>query len=145
MEEVTLLNEPTAAALAYGDAVLSGQEKNILVYDLGGGTFDISLLEVSHDEVGYVFCTRVVDGDTFLGGDDIDAAVGRWLAVEIEKKHGQPNRSDTPQGRCAARFPAGTRPILELPRVFRCHHSGTYRETVPCRSSPAALTAADSD
>ena len=65
-----------------------------MVYDLGGGTFDISLLEASRDEVGYVFYARVVDGDTRLGGDDIDISVAHWLAAEIENRYGHPVRPD---------------------------------------------------
>lgn len=94
LEVVDILNEPTAAALAYGDAILGPEERRILVYDLGGGTFDISLLEVSQDEEGYLFYTRVIDGDTRLGGDDIDISVARWLASEIEKRYGHPVRPD---------------------------------------------------
>lgn len=94
LEVVDILNEPTAAALAYGASVLDAEERRILVYDLGGGTFDISLLDVSRDKVGYIFYTRVVDGDTRLGGDDIDASVARWLEAEIEKRYGHPVLSD---------------------------------------------------
>jgi molecular chaperone DnaK len=90
LEVVDLLNEPTAAALAYADSVLPpGAEQRILVFDLGGGTFDVSLLEATRDEDGYVFATRVVDGDTCLGGDDVDAALTRWLTEEIERKYGR--------------------------------------------------------
>lgn len=87
---VDILNEPTAAALAYGDYapdLLGAEEKRLLVYDLGGGTFDVSLLEAKRDNVGYQFYACVVDGDTRLGGDDIDASVVRWLASEIESRY----------------------------------------------------------
>jgi molecular chaperone DnaK len=97
LEVVDILNEPTAAALAYSSYapdLLGPEEKRILVFDLGGGTFDISLLEAERDEIGYVFYTRVVDGDTRLGGDDIDISVARWLANQIEKQHGYPVRAD---------------------------------------------------
>jgi molecular chaperone DnaK len=93
-EEVYILNEPTAAALAYSDVVLDAGERRILIYDLGGGTFDISLLEVSRDETGYVFYTVVIDGDTRLGGDDIDISVAHWLATEIEKRYGHSVRPE---------------------------------------------------
>lgn len=88
LDEIYILNEPTAAALAYSDVVLGLSERRILVYDLGGGTFDISLLEVSRDEAGYIFETLIIDGNTHLGGDDIDMNVARWLANEIEKRYG---------------------------------------------------------
>ncbi len=88
-ENVAIINEPTAAALAYRDEILvEGQERKILVYDLGGGTFDISLLEVTSDEDGYEFFTVVVDGDTSLGGDDIDREIVAWLIGELKRKYG---------------------------------------------------------
>ena len=65
------------------------EERTILVYDLGGGTFDMSLLDVSRDAHGYQFFTRVIDGNTQLGGDDIDAAIARALEREIERTSGQ--------------------------------------------------------
>ncbi|MBK9711945.1 MAG: Hsp70 family protein [Kouleothrix sp.] len=96
LEVVGILNEPTAAALAYsGNAqVLTTEERRILIYDLGGGTFDISLLEARRDDAGYLFYTLVVDGNTRLGGDDIDASVARWIAEEIERLHDHPVRPD---------------------------------------------------
>lgn len=97
LDVVDILNEPTAAALAYGDTVLGTcEEKRILVCDLGGGTYDVSLLEASRDGDGYVFTTVAVDGDTRLGGDDIDAALARWLAREAERQHGRTFRLDDP-------------------------------------------------
>lgn len=86
LEDVRILNEPTAAALSYRNTVLEQYKQcRILVYDLGGGTFDISLLEFERDAKGYAFYTQVVDGDTHLGGDDIDLNIARWLAEELEK------------------------------------------------------------
>ncbi|MUG95775.1 Hsp70 family protein [Scytonema sp. UIC 10036] len=91
LEVVDILNEPTAAALSYRTTVLEKYEKcRILVYDLGGGTFDISLLEFERDEDGYAFYTLAVDGDTRLGGDDIDRSIASWLAEEIESRYGTP-------------------------------------------------------
>jgi molecular chaperone DnaK len=91
LEDVQILNEPTAAALSYRNTVLE-QYKNkkcrILVYDLGGGTFDISLLDFELDAKGYAFYTQVLDGNTRLGGDDIDFKVASWLAEEMEKRYG---------------------------------------------------------
>ncbi|MEH2093403.1 Hsp70 family protein [Nostoc sp.] len=89
LEDVRILNEPTAAALSYRNTVLEQYKQcRILVYDLGGGTFDISLLEFERDAKGYAFYTQVVDGDTHLGGDDIDLNIARWLAEELEKRYG---------------------------------------------------------
>ncbi|GAA6617736.1 hypothetical protein NUACC26_035470 [Scytonema sp. NUACC26] len=91
LEVVDILNEPTAAALSYRTTVLEKYGKcRILVYDLGGGTFDISLLEFERDEDGYAFYTLAVDGDTRLGGDDIDRSIASWLVEEIERRYGTP-------------------------------------------------------
>jgi molecular chaperone DnaK len=90
LDVVDILNEPTAAALAYRDTVLTTEERRILVFDLGGGTFDISLLEARRDDTGYEFFTRIVDGDTRLGGDDIDRALAHHLAGEIQRSYGDP-------------------------------------------------------
>ncbi len=77
LEVVRILNEPTAAALAYGLDKL-GERSRVAVYDLGGGTFDLSVLEMC-DGVFQVLSTR---GDTRLGGDDLDAALAAWCAEE---------------------------------------------------------------
>jgi molecular chaperone DnaK len=76
---VRIINEPTAAALAYGQD--KSTEKNILVWDLGGGTFDVSILEVSGD----VFEVRATSGDTRLGGDDWDERVTSYLTSEFTR------------------------------------------------------------
>jgi molecular chaperone DnaK len=77
-----IINEPTAAALAYG--LDKQEEKKVMVYDLGGGTFDVSLLEIS-DGVVEVLSTN---GDTHLGGDDIDKILIRWVVEEFKKDSG---------------------------------------------------------
>ncbi len=77
-----IINEPTAASLAYG--LDKETDETILVYDLGGGTFDVSLLEVGDG----VFEVKATSGDTRLGGDDFDQAVVDWLAAEFKKEHG---------------------------------------------------------
>lgn len=74
-----IINEPTAAALAYG-LDKKGEEK-IVVYDLGGGTFDVSVLELGDG----VFEVKATNGDTFLGGDDFDERIVKWLADEFKK------------------------------------------------------------
>ena len=83
-----IINEPTAAALAYGmDKKNAG---TIAVYDLGGGTFDISVLEIGDG----VFEVKSTNGDTFLGGEDFDARVIDYLADEFRKEQGIDLRSD---------------------------------------------------
>lgn len=77
-----ILNEPTAAALAYG--LDKKGSKTIAVYDLGGGTFDISILEIGDG----VFEVKSTNGDTFLGGDDFDAAIIAWITGEFKKESG---------------------------------------------------------
>jgi molecular chaperone DnaK len=106
LEVRTILNEPTAAALSHGDDILSTEERTILVYDLGGGTFDISLLDVSRDEYGYQFFTRLIDGNTQLGGDDIDSAIAQMLAREIGRQTGEIVRPDDPRTRSRLRLAA---------------------------------------
>ncbi|MDX8380563.1 MAG: molecular chaperone DnaK [Ghiorsea sp.] len=85
-----IVNEPTAAALAYG---LDKTEENhlIAVYDLGGGTFDISILEIGDG----VFEVKATNGDTFLGGEDFDQVLIQYLADEFKKEHGVDLTKDT--------------------------------------------------
>jgi molecular chaperone DnaK len=83
-----IINEPTASSLAYG--LGKGVEQRIAVYDLGGGTFDISILDVG-DEVFEVLSTN---GDTFLGGDDFDQRIINWVADEFRKEQGIDLRQD---------------------------------------------------
>ena len=88
LEVLRIINEPTAAALAYGmDAKKSG---TIAVYDLGGGTFDVSILEIGDG----VFEVKSTNGDTFLGGEDFDARVMDYLADEFKKEQGIDLRQD---------------------------------------------------
>lgn len=77
-----IINEPTAAALAYG--LDKKKTEKIAVYDLGGGTFDISILELGDG----VYEVKATNGDTFLGGDDFDSKVIDWLLLEFKKEHG---------------------------------------------------------
>ncbi len=83
-----IINEPTASSLAYG--LGKGIDQKIAVYDLGGGTFDISILDVG-DEVFEVLSTN---GDTFLGGDDFDQRIINWVADEFRKEQGIDLRED---------------------------------------------------
>jgi len=82
LEVMRIINEPTAAALAYG--LDKGSDQTILVYDLGGGTFDVSILEIGEG----VFDVRATDGDTRLGGDDFDQRIVDWLIDEFRKDTG---------------------------------------------------------
>lgn len=76
-----IINEPTAAALAYG--LDTKKDKNVAVFDLGGGTFDVSILEITTDGV---FEVKSTHGDTFLGGEDFDYRIINWLAEEFKKE-----------------------------------------------------------
>ena len=83
-----IVNEPTAAALAYG-LEKSDKEQTILVFDLGGGTFDVSLLEVGKDEDGFsTIQVRATSGDNRLGGDDWDQRIVDWLLEQVKSKTG---------------------------------------------------------
>ncbi|MEK7132249.1 MAG: molecular chaperone DnaK, partial [Patescibacteria group bacterium] len=82
LKVLRIINEPTAAALAYGFDKKIGQK--IAVYDLGGGTFDVSVLDVSEGTVEVL----ATNGDTHLGGDDFDVVIMRWIMEEFTKEHG---------------------------------------------------------
>lgn len=88
-----IINEPTAAALAYG-LDKKGGDKKIAVYDLGGGTFDISIIEVAEVDGEHQFEVHATNGDTFLGGEDFDNAVIEHIAAEFEKEQGVNLRKD---------------------------------------------------
>jgi molecular chaperone DnaK len=88
LEVLRIINEPTAAALAYGLEKEDG--KTIAVYDLGGGTFDVSILEIGDG----VFEVKSTNGDTFLGGEDFDARIVNWLADKFKAKENIDLRTD---------------------------------------------------
>ncbi|SEN23077.1 molecular chaperone DnaK [Palleronia pelagia] len=88
LEVLRIINEPTAAALAYG--LDKKESKTIAVYDLGGGTFDITILEIDDG----LFEVKSTNGDTFLGGEDFDMAIVDYLADEFKKEHGSDLRND---------------------------------------------------
>ena len=88
LEVLRIINEPTAAALAYG--LENKAEEKIAVYDLGGGTFDISILEIGEG----VFEVKSTNGDTNLGGDDFDQEIVDWLAEEFKNENGIDLRDD---------------------------------------------------
>jgi molecular chaperone DnaK len=88
LEVKRIINEPTASALAYG--LDKQSERRIAVYDLGGGTFDVSILDIGEG----VFEVRATNGDTHLGGDDMDARIIEWLAGGFQAAHGVDLRTD---------------------------------------------------
>jgi len=88
LEVLRIVNEPTAAALAYG--LDKGNDHTVLVYDLGGGTFDVSILELGDG----VFEVKATSGNNRLGGDDFDERIVNWLAENFKKEHGVDLRND---------------------------------------------------
>jgi len=95
LDVVRVINEPTAAALAYGLDKRIGQEggagsQTVLVFDLGGGTFDVSLLRL---EAG-MFEVLATAGDTHLGGEDFDNEITKWVVGELKRKKGSDPYTD---------------------------------------------------
>src|SRR6185436_14129270 len=88
LEVLRIVNEPTAAALAYG--LDKKKEETVAVYDLGGGTFDISILQLGEG----VFEVKSTGGDTHLGGDDFDQRIIDWVCDEFKREQGIDLRSD---------------------------------------------------
>ena len=88
-----IINEPTAAALAYGMDKRAG-DSTIAVYDLGGGTFDISIIEIAETDGEHTFEVLSTNGDTFLGGEDFDLRLIDYLADEFKKEHGMDLHND---------------------------------------------------
>jgi molecular chaperone DnaK len=102
LEVKRIINEPTAAALAYGLDKQRGDRK-VAVYDLGGGTFDISIIEIAEVDGEHQFEVLATNGDTFLGGEDFDLKVIQYLAGQLRegKRHRHPQgcaRHAAPQG-----------------------------------------------
>jgi len=91
LDVVRIINEPTAAALAYGlhtagvDGAASQEKSNVLIFDLGGGTFDVSILSME----GGVFAVKATGGDTHLGGEDFDNCLVDWCLKKVEEKYGK--------------------------------------------------------
>ena len=90
-----IINEPTAAALAYGVDKSSKDDQKVVVYDLGGGTFDISIIEISNVDGEKQFEVLATNGDTFLGGEDFDLRLINYLADEFKKESGMDVRQDS--------------------------------------------------
>lgn len=84
MNVLRIINEPTAAAIAYGLDKKSSQEKNVLIFDLGGGTFDVSLLTIEEG----IFEVKATNGHTHLGGEDFDNRLVEYCCNEFKKKTG---------------------------------------------------------
>ncbi|MFM7563292.1 MAG: molecular chaperone DnaK, partial [Planctomycetota bacterium] len=93
LEVARIINEPTAAAIAYG-LDKGKKEQKIVVFDLGGGTFDVSVLELNDDDGMKVFEVISTNGDTHLGGDDFDEALIHYVADEFKKSNGVDLRKD---------------------------------------------------
>ncbi len=93
LEVARIINEPTAAAMAYG--LDKDRDELIIVFDLGGGTFDVSVLKVVDDDGHKIFEVVSTSGDTHLGGDDFDEALIHYVASEFQKEHGIDLRKDT--------------------------------------------------
>jgi len=109
-----IINEPTAAALAYG--LDKKKDEKIAVFDLGGGTFDISILEIGDG----VFEVRSTNGDTHLGGDDFDQKIIDWLAGEFQRTEGIDLRRD----------PMALQRLKEAAEKAKCELSGTLQTEV---------------
>jgi molecular chaperone DnaK len=90
-----IINEPTAAALAYGVDKNTKAEQKVVVYDLGGGTFDVSIIEISNEDGEKQFEVLATNGDTFLGGEDFDLRLINYLADEFKKDTGIDIKQDS--------------------------------------------------
>ena len=90
LDVVRIINEPTASALAFGSDKETSKEQKILVYDLGGGTFDVSILDIADG----TFEVLSTNGDTHLGGDDFDEAIINWLADNFKREYNIDLRQD---------------------------------------------------
>ncbi|MFN9966550.1 MAG: Hsp70 family protein, partial [Lysobacteraceae bacterium] len=94
LEVKRIINEPTAAALAYGLDKGDTKDRKIAVYDLGGGTFDVSIIEIANIDGEKQFEVLATNGDTFLGGEDFDKRVIDYLVEEFQKEQGIDLRKD---------------------------------------------------
>ena len=89
-----IINEPTAAALAFGMDKVQGGDRKIAVYDLGGGTFDISIIEIADVDGDKQFEVLATNGDTFLGGEDFDQRIINFIIDEFKKEQGIDLKND---------------------------------------------------
>jgi molecular chaperone DnaK len=95
LEVLRIINEPTAAALAYGLDKATKKDAKIAVYDLGGGTFDVSIIEIANVDGDKQFEVLATNGDTFLGGEDFDQRIMDYLVEEFQKESGVDLSKDT--------------------------------------------------
>ncbi len=115
-----ILNEPTAAAMAYG--LEKKKDEKILIYDLGGGSFDVSVLETSYDEAsGHMVEVKSTNGDTHLGGDDYDQVLIDFVSAEFEKTH---KGTDVRKDRLALQR------LKEACEKCKCELSGSLKATI---------------
>ncbi len=133
-----IINEPTAAALAYGMDKQRGDQK-IAVYDLGGGTFDISIIEIAEIEGEHQFEVLSTNGDTFLGGEDFDLRIIDFLAGEFKKAAGR-RPAQRPAGPAAPQGGGGEgQDRAQLQPADRhqsaLHHGGRHRSQAPERQA----------
>lgn len=119
LEVLRIINEPTAAALAYG--MDKGEEHTILVFDLGGGTFDVSVLELGDG----VFEVKATNGNNRLGGDDFDARVMKWMVEEFKKESGIDLSADK----------MASQRLLEASEKAKLNYLVFYPQTLTYRSS----------
>ena len=94
LEVLRIINEPTAAALAYGVDKADKRDRKVAVYDLGGGTFDISIIEIANIDSDKQIEVLSTNGDTFLGGEDFDQAIMDYLVAEFKKENGIDLKND---------------------------------------------------
>lgn len=87
LEVLRIINEPTAAAMAYGLSLAEGQEKNVMVYDMGGGTFDVSILAMEKDADGSLYEVKATSGNTHLGGEDFDSRLVDHFVKEFQRRY----------------------------------------------------------
>ncbi len=127
LEVLRIINEPTAAALAYG-LDKGSEDETMLVFDLGGGTFDVSVLEIGDG----VFEVKSTHGDTSLGGDDWDQRIIDWLVQQFKSGPGR-RPVGRPDGACSA--------SRKRPRRPRSSSARCSRRRSTCRSSPRTPTA----
>jgi hypothetical protein len=134
LEVKHIINEPTAAALAYGTDKKRGDQK-IAVYDLGGGTFDISIIEIAEAEGDHQFEVLSTNGDTFLGGEDFDKRLIDFLADTFKKEQGIDLRGDPLAWPSRAAMPS---PLPPRPRRWAARQAGSSRPRalLPRRAAP---------
>jgi molecular chaperone DnaK len=140
LDVIDIIDEPTAAALAYSfqpphgatdlapDRILPDEERTVLVYDLGGGTFDVTLVRLTQRR----FQTLAIEGDVRLGGKDWDDRIMEYVATQFQKEHGEDPRTD-PQSHAALAAAAerAKRTLSKLPQTsITCSHRGKML-TVP--------------